>query len=141
RSPRTANRYWSVKMPDNKPVDKRNVIESYALKDDPPAVLERAVDRGKGAGRVLLFTTSFDDRGKVEPPWNNYAVTIDAPFLVPVVNEALKYCAGSMEDITFNYTSGQALALPLPLDARFPEYQIDGPGLTGGDTKLGRADS
>jgi hypothetical protein len=142
RSPRTATKYWSVKMPDGKPIDKRNVIVSYALKDDPPALLERVVDRGKDAGRVLLFTTSFDDRGKAkEPPWNNYAVTIDAPFLVPVVNEALKYCAGSLADVTFNYTSGQALALPLPQDARFPDYQIDGPGLSGGDTKLARTET
>ena len=142
KSPRTMNKYWSVKSPDNKPLNRQNVIVSYALKDAPPALLERTVDRGKGAGRVLLFTTSFDDRSKhQEPPWNNYAVTIDAPFLVPVVNEALKYCAGSLEDISFNYTSGQALALPLPMDARFPEYQIDGPGLSGGDTKLARPET
>src|SRR5262249_21225512 len=40
----------------------------------------------------------------------------------------------------FNYTSGQVVALPLPPAARFPEYTIDGPGITGSDTRLPRAE-
>src|SRR5262249_53207154 len=64
KAPRTATKYWSVKTADGKPLNPQNVIVSYDLKNKefPPAVLERAVDRQKTAGRVLMFTTSFDDR-------------------------------------------------------------------------------
>ena len=136
RVPRSTYHYWSVT-----PAKKENVIVSYDLKDSPPALLEQAVNRPKDAGRVLLFTTAFDYRTQQKEKWNNFADTTDAAFLVSLINEAIRYCAGDPSDIAFNFTSGQSLALALPMDARFSEYQIDGPGLTGSDTKLGRGDT
>lgn len=133
RNPRTAKKYWAVKAAPE------NVILRYAVKDEHPALLERVIDRAPTAGRVLLFTTPIDYRD--EAAWNDYASTVVPGLLVALANETLKYTIGDAEEAAFNFTSGQALALPLPPNARFPEYLLDGPGVLGSDTRLLRGDA
>jgi hypothetical protein len=133
RRPRTASQFWLVK-----PAAPQNVIVTYDDKAGSPALLEKAVDRIKGGGKVLMFTTPFDYRSGETDKWNDYADTADAPFLLVIVNEAMKYLVGDLEEVNFSFTSGQVVALALPPSARVPEYTLDGPGVTGSDTRLPR---
>ncbi|HLW66916.1 MAG TPA: hypothetical protein VKS79_16495, partial [Gemmataceae bacterium] len=137
-----AFRYWEVSTPHAGNVIVRYADANLDKKDDKekkagtPALLERVVGREKGAGRVILFTTAMDFR-KDEPDWNDYRQTTHYFYLV-LANEVAGYLLGDAEEVNFNFTCGQALALPLPLDARFPEYTLDGPGVTGPDTRVMR---
>jgi len=130
RRPRQAYHFWAVKT--DQP---RDVILSYSGEKKYPAILERVIDREKGSGRVLMFTTALDYRPN-DKDWNDYAKTLDEGFLVALANETMKYLAGDMEDASFNFVSGQPLALPLPQTARFPDFTLDGPGIVGGDSRL-----
>jgi hypothetical protein len=139
-----ATRYWEVSTPHAANVIVRYADANLAKKDDKeknagsPALLERVVGRDKGAGRVILFTTAMDFR-KDEADWNDYRSTLHYFYLV-LANEVAGYLLGDAEDVNFNFACGQVLALPLPQNARFPEYTVDGPGVTGSDTRVMRED-
>jgi hypothetical protein len=142
-------KYWAVTTPHA-----ANVIVRYApitkkddkddggkkdKKDANPALLERAEGRLKG--RVVLFTTALDFRrdDKGAKGWNDYTSSLHYFYLV-LANEVMGYLLGDMEDANFNFACGQILALPLPPQARFPEYTLDGPGVVGADTRVLRED-
>lgn len=135
----TATRYWQVVSPQ-----KENVIVWYGKGDETgdAALLERVAGRKPGSGRVLLFTTPLDYREDIdEKPWNDYMLTADrSPFIVVLANEAISYMVGDKEEATFNFTCGQVAVLPVPASARVPEYTLDGPGITGPDTRVPRAE-
>jgi hypothetical protein len=135
-----ATRYWEVSTPQASNVIVRYADANLDKKDDKekkagsPALLERAIEREKGAGRVILLTTALDFR-RDEADWNDYRSTLHYFYLV-LANEIAGYMLGDMEEVNFNFANGQVLALPLPQNARFPEYTLDGPGITGSDTRV-----
>ncbi len=128
--PPGVNRYWNVTGPAE------NVLIRYAGKDSHAALLERVADKGKG-GKVLMFTTPLDDRRKFnEAPWNDF---LNPPsFYVSIANETLRYLVGDLDGFTLNYICGQPVIVSLPLSPRFPEYTLNGPGITGSDVRLPR---
>jgi hypothetical protein len=129
------HRYWEVSTPHA-----ANIIVRYADADvkekkvGSPALLERVQGREKGAGRVILFTTALDYR-KDEKDWNDYRSSMHYFYLV-LANEVAGYLLGDMEDVNFNFACGQVVTLPLPQNARFSEYTLDGPGVTGPETRV-----
>ncbi len=138
RHDRLAKKYWIVK-----PTSPENVIIGYKVDDKHPAILERLGQRPPGSGRVLMVTTPLDLRDPDQhQDWNNYFKTdIADGFYVVFPNELVSYMVGDLEDTRFNFTSGQVATLPVPPAARFPEYAIDGPGLTGSDTRVVRGEN
>src|SRR5262249_36015490 len=53
----------------------------------------------------------------------------------------ISYMIGDLEEPAFNFNSGQVVTLPLPPSARFPEYALDAPGITGTETRVVRGDA
>jgi hypothetical protein len=97
-------------------------------------LLERAA-RASGAGRVLLFTTPFDDRrDRTGRPPNDYLQ--NSSFYFVLLNKALGYLAGDDERSTLNHAVGQSVAVPLPPAPRFPTYTLEGPGIAASDATL-----
>jgi Aerotolerance regulator N-terminal/von Willebrand factor type A domain len=124
--------YWVVK-----PNEGANVLLRYADKEKHAAILERTEPSGRG--KVLLITTPMDDRrDAVGHMANNFNVDW---FYFALVNEAVKYLAGEAEDATLNFPAGPPTTIPLPPSARFATYTLSGPGLTGSDTQVQRAES
>jgi hypothetical protein len=124
--------YWAVK-----PAEEATVLLRYDDREKHSALLERIVDGGRG--KVLLFTTPMDGRQDAAGhPANNFLVDW---YYFALVNEAVKYLAGEAEDATFNFPVGPAVTIPLPANARVPLYTLAGPGLTGADTQVQRAES
>jgi hypothetical protein len=135
---REAYRYWRVEAPGE------NSIVNYAVPDGHPALLERLAGRPRGSGRVLMLTTPIDFRPDLGPEndWNDYAkTTINDGFFVVLANELFGYMAGDLDEPAFNFNSGQVVTLPLPPSARFAEYTLDAPGVTGAETRLVRGDA
>jgi hypothetical protein len=123
-----ANRFWQVK-----PGQESQVIVHYA-KGDQPALLERNV----GKGRVLLFTTAFDERRDQKNRfWNNYNEGISFYFVL--VNHAVGYLAGDTDAVNLNYICGQTIIVNLPESSRQPLYTLNGPGLSASETTVPRA--
>jgi hypothetical protein len=123
-----ANRFWQVK--DFKDDE---VVVHYA-KGDLPALLEKNVDKG----RVLLFTTAFDERlrdGKYA--WNNY--NAGSSFYFVLVNHAVGYLAGDAEAVQLNETCGRTITVNLAVSSRQALYTLGGPGLSTSETNLPRA--
>ncbi|HEX4590138.1 MAG TPA: hypothetical protein VH120_09445, partial [Gemmataceae bacterium] len=86
-----------------------------------------------------MFTTPMDGRkDAAQHPANNFNANW---FYFAFVNEAVKYLAGEAEDAMLNFPAGPAVTIPLPPDARSATYTIAGPGLTGADTQIQRAES
>lgn len=134
RYPRSARRYWQVA-----PKAAENVIVAYAGPERHPALLERIADRPSGSGRVVLLTTPVDFRPEVgiDEQWNDYASTaVNDGFYVVLANELLAYLTGDSEEAAWNFFSGLPVLLRLTPDARFPEYTLDAPGITGSQTRL-----
>lgn len=133
--PRSAWRFWKVKDTAS-----QNVIVRYDVEGRPPAMLERLNDVHRGQGRVLMLTTPLDIRQQESlEPWNDYfSTTVNDGFFVVLANELVAYMVGDMDESSYNFLSGQAVAIPLPPNARFPEYTLDAPGITGSDTKIAR---
>jgi hypothetical protein len=132
---RRAYQYWDVK-----PADGATVLVRFADKEKHPALVERAAPESGGRGKVLLFATPMDARQDAAGrPANNF--NLDSWVFFALVNEAVKYLAGEADDATLNYSAGPAVTIPLPLDKRYPTYTLSGPGLTGADTQVQRAES
>ena len=132
---RRAFQYWIVK-----PAGGATVLLRYDDKEKSPALVERTLAESGGRGRVLLFTTPMDNRlDALGHPANNWNSASWYYFVL--VNEAVKYLAGEAEDAVLNYTAGPPVTIPLPLAPRFPSYTLAGPGLTGADTHIERAES
>jgi len=128
-----AFRYWSVKPVNNAPV-----LLKYDDAEKRPAILERSTEAAAGRGKVLLFTTAFDDRrNATNDPANDYASTW---FYLLLVNESLRYLAGEGLDANFNHPCGQTVVVPLPPAPRYPTYTLQGPELRGADTTVNRAE-
>src|SRR5205807_1722467 len=128
--PRNAYRYWKVAPAPG------NSIVNYNVKEHDPALLERLAGRPRGSGRVLMLTTPIDYRSGAED-WNDYAkTTINDGFFVVLANELVRYMVGDLEDPAFNFNSGQVVSLQLPPNARFSEYALDAPGVTGAETRV-----
>jgi hypothetical protein len=123
-----ANRFWQMK--DFK---EEEIIVQYA-KGDLPALLEKNV----GKGRVLLFTTAFDERKRDEKyPWNNYNAGLSFYFVL--VNHAVGYLAGDAEAVQFNEVCGRTITVNLPASSRLPLYTLGGPGISTSESTLPRA--
>jgi hypothetical protein len=123
-----ANRFWQVKD------FKDDVDIVHYAKGDLPALLEKHVDKG----RVLLFTTAFDERlrdGKYA--WNNY--NAGSSFYFVLVNHAVGYLAGDAEAVQFNEICGRTIIVNLPASSRQALYTLGGPGLSTSETNLPRA--
>jgi hypothetical protein len=72
----------------------------------------------------------------------NPANTFNAAwFYLVLVNESVRYLAGEAEDASLNHVAGPGVTVQLPLDRRFPTYTLLGPGLTGADTQVQRAET
>ena len=128
-----AYHYWKAE-----PSDKNAVIVSYADEDKNPALLERRV----GIGRVLMFTATMD--GRRDPnqrPWNTYNNT---SFYFVLANLSMDYLSADLQVRRDNYTTGQVVRVPLPLDvANSAEgtYLLDGPGVSGSDALIRRPEA
>jgi len=120
-----AYRHWQVK-----PVADDFVLLSYEDMANHPALLERTVQRG----RVLLFTTPFDDR----QPWDNYRQWW---YYLALVNESVGYLAGEADTASLNFQAGQTVSVALPATPRFPNYTLSGPGLTGAENSVSRPEN
>jgi hypothetical protein len=126
--------YWTVK-----PAAGATVLIRYADKDRYPALLERSPAESNGRGKVLLFTTPMDGRQDAAGhAANNF--NVDWYYFV-LVNQAVRYLAGEAEDANLNHGAGSPVTVQLPLGPRFPTYTLAGPGLTGADTQVQRAES
>jgi hypothetical protein len=129
--PRTF-RYWSVE-----PARGANVLVRYADAEQRPAILETSFDRTKVRGRVLLFTTPFDERTDNRGrPWNDYNAG-DWVGLV-MANKAFDYLCGDSEGPEFNFVSGRPVIVKSPPDVRPAVFNLVGPGITGGDAIVPR---
>jgi hypothetical protein len=110
--------------------------------DDPekhPALLERVSEASGGRGKVLLFTTPLDGRCDAnQKPANDY---LKNSFYQVFLNESLIYLAGEAEDAALNHLAGPAVPVALPLAPRFPSYTLQGPGVTGADSLVQRAET
>jgi hypothetical protein len=130
-SARRAFEYWTVKSADG-----ATVLLRYADADKHPSLVERTET---GGGKVLLFTTPMDGRQDAAGhASNNFNVEW---FQFVLVNECMKYMAGEAEDAELNFAAGPVVTIPLPPGARLATYSVSGPGLTGADTQVQRAES
>jgi len=130
--PRTF-KYWDVALnPHGLPLLK------YADKERHPAILETAFDRTKIRGKVVMFTTPFDNRRDArDMPWNDYWP--DWVYLA-IVNKTMQYLAGEAEDAEFNFVSGRPIPVALPPGVRPNAFTLSGPGLSPADTVVPRPD-
>jgi hypothetical protein len=91
-------------------------------------------------GRVLLFTVPLDDHhSDGERRWHDYLQGF-VPFYVALAKKTVGYLAGDTADVNFNFRTGQLVTLPLPASPRFPTYLLQGPGITGSDAVVKRAE-
>jgi len=124
RFPPKVSRYWEVK-----PFAPEAVIVPYNDNDKHPALLERAV----GRGRLLMFTTPMDARRDADDRfWNDY---LSSSFYLVITNNSVRYLAGDTEDTTFNYLCGQSVTVPVPLNIanKISTFVLEGPGISGSD--------
>jgi hypothetical protein len=130
-------RYWDVQP------DQKTVVVSYADKENRPALLEANFDRRSIRGRVLLFTTAFDDAhiqpgGPKGERWNDYLQT---SFYFVLVQKTVGYLAGDAEERVFNYLSGQSVPVQLPTAPRSGTFTLDGPGITRAEGNIARPET
>ncbi|MFN4259051.1 MAG: BatA domain-containing protein [Gemmataceae bacterium] len=126
--------YWQVEAPPD------NVIAFYEGDERHPALLERNSDQTHGSGRVLLFTTPMDSRSQRLAdgrPWNDYD---QSSFYMVLANTTMSYLAGDDVDADLNFLCGQVVPVTLPATPRFPTYTLLGPGLSGAEAILARAE-
>ncbi len=130
---RSAWRYWLVE-----PLAPQNKIVDYNVAGSPPALLERLSDLQRGHGRVLMLTTPLDfGRDESGDLWNDYmSTTVNDGFYVVLANELIAYMVGDSDEPIFNFPSGQAVAIPLPPNARVSEYTLEAPTVAGADTRI-----
>jgi hypothetical protein len=136
--PPTAYRYWEVRPYPNDSY----VIVSYADKQNRPALIERLFERTEFRGRLLLYTTPLDDSryfSAERDKWNTY--TQGTSFYLVLANKTVGYLTGDAEQPGLNYLSGQTVTVPLPLTSRAPSYTLQGPGISGTDAVVTRAEN
>lgn len=130
--PRTF-KYWEVE-----PREKGLTLLRYGNKLRHPAILETGFDRSIVHGKLLLFTTRFDNwRDARDMPWNDYWP--DWVYLA-LVNKTLQYLAGEAEDAEFNFVAGPPVSIVLPPGVRPAAFTLSGPGLSPSDTVVPRPD-
>jgi hypothetical protein len=121
-----ARAYWEVEPADKDAL----VVATYADDKHHPALLERAV----GRGRSILFTTPMDARTLSNGAyWHNY--WSDSSFGLVLVDQVCRYLAGDLSLPELNYLCGQVpqVTLPVPLA---PPYTLQGPNLTPAETTV-----
>jgi hypothetical protein len=132
-NPPRAYRYWEVT-----PRDPASVLVRYADQGKNAALLETLLDRKKYRGRVLLYTTPFDDRRDArDRPWNDY---VEWWFVIAVTNRAARYVGGTIEDGEFNHVAGRVITITLPPTVRGTALNLVGPGLSGPDSIVARGE-
>ena len=110
------------------------MIVRYADKEKRPAILERHFNAEKVRGRVLLFTTALDSPSLVvtsKARWNDYLS--QSTFFLMLVDKAVGYLAGNLEDTTLNFSCGQTVPVILPDPGQAQNFTLQGPGLAGAD--------
>ncbi len=122
-----ADRFWKVR-----PQGQADVLAHFADADESPALVERAVARG----RVLVLTTALDTPA-APARWNNYMPPLNS-FGFVLSHMMLRHLAGDNAEPTVNYVTGQAVTVPLPARPALPTYTLVGPGFVGGNTTLTR---
>ncbi len=131
-NPPRAFHYWSVE-----PTAGANVLVRYADANKRPAIVEASFDRANVRGRVLLFTTPFDNREDNRGrPWNDY--NIDNWFGLVLANHALQYLGYETDVPELNFVSGRPVLVRFPPDVRPAAFSLVGPGITGADALLAR---
>lgn len=130
RTPRRAWRYWETEA------SPESVVVSYDDADKPaerrPAILEKSFPSG---GKVLLLTTRLDSPWDAERKWNDYYDLDDNSFGVVFPNLLARYLAGESAEKSFDFTTGQAVRLPLPsndIDRR-KRLRLEGPSVSPDD--------
>jgi hypothetical protein len=131
--PRRTFGYWEVQ-----PDAKASVLVRYGDKNKSPALLERVPDGAVGHGRVLLFTTPLDQRRDAAGLVTANDYNSNNSFFFALVNRAVAYLAGGIEDANFNHIAGMPVQIPLPPALRFASYVLQGPSLAGSDTQVQR---
>lgn len=132
RYPRKAWKYWKV---EKSPEAGVGVVVEYDDADDPkarnPAVLERAVGP---RGRVLLLTTRMDATADPDRQWHDYwqgdmGWNVVFPWLIA------RHLAGDTADASFNYQTGQTVAVPIAklLAGRRENLVFEGPKVDPAD--------
>ena len=113
------------------------VLARFNDRDRTPAIVERAV----GRGRVLLFTSSVDLE------WNDWARTVDGSYVVTML-EVVQYVARRSTHPT-SFIAGEQLTLPLWPDRYEPSgvfrppprtesgMQVDAPAVTATVREVG----
>jgi hypothetical protein len=115
RFPRKTWSYWKVR-----PAKDAVILVNYADEKRVPALLERLLGTHGRPGKVLLFTTTLDDR---QPAWHNY---LENSFFFTLTGYlATGYLAGETQEERLNFLSGQTEpVVVLPLERRFPVYRV-----------------
>lgn len=115
-------RWWKVDVAD----DARTIL-SYTKSAQTPALLERAV----GRGRVLMLTTS------IEPgDWNDLFYSGPAFF---ILSDLMLQSLRPRDMLSHNLQVGESAVIPLPRNREFSQYLFRTPGLeqTGGNIEPG----
>jgi hypothetical protein len=125
--------FWAVKPREN-----AAALVRYSDAAKHPALIEFIPEGTAGRGRVLLFTTPLDARQHADGRGiNDY---LKNSFFFTLANRTIAYLAGDFEDANFNHVAGTPVLVPLPPAVRFPNFVLQGPGLSGADTHVPRPD-
>lgn len=131
-NPGRAFQFWMVT-----PTEKASILARYSDKANSPALLEVVPEGSRGRGRVVLLTTTVDERQDAAgQKANDY---MKNSFYYTLVNRVVKHLAGELEDARFNHDAGAVVTVPLPPAFQFPTFTLRGPGLTGADTQVQRS--
>ncbi|HEV8059630.1 MAG TPA: vWA domain-containing protein [Gemmataceae bacterium] len=135
RFPPAAQRYWEVQPAETNSY----VVVSYADDKKRPALLERTFDPHLLRGKVVLFTTPMDTSHiDTAEAWNDYVKT---SFYLVLSSVSVGYLSGDAEERVFNFRSGQPVSVPLPANARYSTYLLEGPGLNKDQAVVRRPDN
>lgn len=132
KNPRKAWRYWELEPAANS-VTVINFNDADERAKRRPAILEKQV--GAAGGKVLLFATRYDPQYDRNESWND--IWQDVTWAVAFPHQLLVYLAGSASDANFNFTTGDAIPVPIPKSATAAtKLQITGPGVTARDAEI-----
>ncbi len=133
RNPRLAWKYWEVEATPEA------IVVSYDDNPDPtkrsPAILEKVLPAG---GKVLLLTTSLNSPWDRETRWNNYWEFSESSWATVFPNLLAKYLAGDSAEVSFQFSTGQAVNVPLPKgdSAKAKKFLLEGPNVSNDDANL-----
>src|SRR5262249_14968104 len=109
QNPGEAFAFWKVEPHEKETIE----VVFYKGAKKHPAVLERRLALAQGRpGKILLFTTTLDDRS---PRWNNYLETAGSSMFVGLCWLATNYLAGQADSPKLNFMTGReepVVALP-----------------------------